>query len=512
MINVNQTLSDFLIKNFEANLVKSISDKQIDGVTIKHLCFDSREVKEGDAFVVLPSVAGNEQEYVDKATAQGCKLIITQQAFENVTVPAVLVADVMDWAGQFLKRYHQKKTQALNVMGITGTNGKSSISFYLAQLLNELERVNNPEKNNSGINKQACAVMGTLGYGPWDQLKATGMTTLPLEKLHAALSELSENFAHVAIEVSSHGLEQKRLSGVEFSLAVFSNLSRDHLDYHGTMAAYGAEKAKLFQWPTLQNVVINIDDAYGAQLAGNLQHVSCISYGKDSNATLRFTLDDIDNAGLVISFYYQGQQAQTNVPLYGEFNAYNSAAALACALTMGFEFEQAVAALHVLIPVEGRMMQVQLKGDVPLVLVDYAHTPDALEQVLKSVQSHCQGEIHLVVGCGGDRDQGKRPLMAKIAVQFADKVVFTSDNPRSESPEKILQDMTQELSAEFVQEVDRKTAVELAVLQADANDLVIIAGKGHEDYQEISGQRLYFSDKAVALEALQHKLQLEKTL
>lgn len=501
MIEINQALVEFMVANFEGDVIKNLIENQATHLVIKRICFDSREVKDGDVFVVLPSVAGNEQQYVNKALDQGCALLVTQKAFDNVTVPVATVADVMSWAGQFLKEHHQNKTDSLNVIGITGTNGKSSISFYLAQLLNELNKKEN-----------ACAVMGTLGYGPWNQLKTTGMTTLPLEKLHASLSELSETFDHVAIEVSSHGLEQKRLSGVEFSLAVFSNLSRDHLDYHGTMEAYGAEKAKLFHWPSLKNVVINIDDEYGAKLAGDVSGVQCITYGKHSDATLRFTVDSIGNAGLSVSFYNQDKKAHVEVPLYGEFNAYNSAAALACALTMGFGFEQSVAALHVLIPVEGRMMQVQVKGEAPLVLVDYAHTPDALEQVLKSVENHCQGEIHLVVGCGGDRDQGKRPLMAKIAVQFADKVIFTSDNPRSESPYKILKDMTQGLSSEFTQEIDRKTAIDLAIAQANANDLVIIAGKGHEDYQEINGQRLYFSDKAVALEALQYKLQLEKAL
>lgn len=501
MIEVNQTLIEFITASFEDGSARKISEKQTENPTIKRICFDSREVQDGDVYVVLPSVAGNERQYIDKALDQGCALLVTQKAFENTVAPMIVVDDVMDWAGQFLKKHHQNKTDALNVIGITGTNGKSSISFYLAQLLNELKQ-----------SDQTCAVMGTLGYGPWDQLKATGMTTLPLEQLHASLSELSENFDHVAIEVSSHGLEQKRLSGVEFSLAVFSNLSRDHLDYHCTMEAYGAEKAKLFHWSGLESAVINIDDAFGVRLAREISGVQCIAYGKDTDASLRFTLDSVSNAGLNVSFYYQNKCAQVGVPLYGEFNAYNSAAALACALSMGFEFEQTVAALHVLIPVEGRMMQVHVKGDVPLVLVDYAHTPDALEQVLQSVQNHCQGEIHLVVGCGGDRDQGKRPLMAKIAVQSADKVVFTSDNPRGESPEKILKDMTQGLSEEFTQEVDRKAAIELAIRQAGANDLVIIAGKGHEDYQEINGQRLYFSDKTVALEALQHKLQLEKTL
>ena len=217
--------------------------------------------------------------------------------------------------------------------------------------------------------------MGTLGYGPWDQLKATGMTTLPLEQLHASLSELSENFDHVAIEVSSHGLEQKRLSGVEFSLAVFSNLSRDHLDYHGTMEAYGAEKAKLFHWSGLESAVINIDDAFGVKLAREISAIQCITYGKDADASLRFTLDSVSNAGLNVSFYYQNKCAQVGVPLYGEFNAYNSAAALACALSMGFEFEQAVAALHVLIPVEGRMMQVHVKGEVPLCLLYTSPSP-----------------------------------------------------------------------------------------------------------------------------------------
>ena len=458
---------------------------------IKNISFDSREVKTGDLFVALPSVAGNELQYVQVAIDNGASVVLAEKSIcEQVLsdgASCVAVHNIMDVAGSILAFVLNGQALDLSVVGITGTNGKSSISFYLAQLLNALHK--------------PCAVMGTVGYGKWDDLKPSGMTTLPLEKLHCVLNELSVDFSAVAMEVSSHGLEQNRLAGVKFEGAVFSNLSRDHLDYHGTMEAYGAAKALLFQRAELKFAVMNGDDPFTQTLKA-LSVVTPLIYGQGNEADLRFSLDQMHDAGMTVTFHWKGQSHSVNLPLFGQFNAENVAAAMLCCLQMGHAFSSVVQACAALNAVPGRMQQVKVSEKQPLVLVDYAHTPDALEQILLATKQHASGKITLVVGCGGDRDAGKRPLMGKIALQFADNAIITSDNPRSENPLSICQQMVDGMQGNFVIEVDRQKAIQQAITQANPTDIVIIAGKGHEDYQEIQGQRRYFSDVVEAEQAL----------
>lgn len=459
--------------------------------TVNNICFDSREVKQGDAFFVLPSVAQNEQMYIDSAINQGASLIILSSQL-NASVEhaeTVKVEDPVQVAGDLLADLLYQNALDLQVVGITGTNGKSSISFYIAQLLQALEC--------------PSAVMGTLGYGHWDNLKPTGMTTLPLEQLHFALLKLSREFDAVAMEVSSHGLEQNRLAGVKFNGAVFSNLTRDHLDYHGTMEAYGAAKALLFKRPELQYAVINADDAFATELIKECSVVP-VTYGSTQQADFRFEVIEQNTAGLNVLFVWNEYSQAVQLPLFGLFNVENVAAAILTCIQMGFEFSSIINACTHLQPVAGRMELVKVQTDQPMVLVDYAHTPDALEQILKATRKHVDsGQILMVVGCGGDRDQGKRPLMGKIACQFADKVFITSDNPRSENPEEICQQMVVDVENNFVIEVDRQKAIKAAIMSANNKDVVIIAGKGHEDYQEIQGQRHPFSDVLVAQAVLQ---------
>lgn len=488
MIHFNQPLSNL------TPWVSSIPQGLLD-FTIQNICFDSRDVSQGDAFFVMPSVAGGERAYIQKAIEQGAQVIFAQpsclQSVEDTQVKSVAIEDPVTVAGNVLAGLLYRNTLDLGVIGITGTNGKSSISFYLSQLLNELHT--------------PCAVMGTLGYGHWQSLKPTGMTTLPSEKLHSALLDLSHDYKAVAMEVSSHGLEQNRLAGVKFDGAVFSNLTRDHLDYHGTMEAYGAAKAMLFQREELKFAVINADDNYAKQLS-KVSAVVPQSYGQTHSADLQFNVTVMNETGLQVTFYWQSQQQAVALPLFGVFNAENVAAAILVCLQMGFDFHSILKACHALQPVPGRMEQVKVYDQQPLVLVDYAHTPDALEQVLTATRKHVQtGRMHLVVGCGGDRDQGKRPLMGKIACQFADNVFITSDNPRSENPMEICKQMVIESQNNFVIEVNRQNAILQAIAQAEQQDVVIIAGKGHEEYQEVKGQRYHFSD----IEEAQKSLQLE---
>ncbi|MGR6873430.1 UDP-N-acetylmuramoyl-L-alanyl-D-glutamate--2,6-diaminopimelate ligase [Pseudomonas sp. HK3] len=489
MIVFNQPLA--VLKPWVESLPQGLFDLEI-----QNICFDSREVSQGDAFFVLPSVAGNESVYITQAINNGASVIVvdeklSQQFIPDASVeavPYVFVSDIMATAGNVLAQCLYQSQLDMQVVGITGTNGKSSISFYLAQLLNEL-------------NGQ-CAVMGTVGYGQWDNLIPSGMTTLPLEKLHHVLSELSEDYKSVAMEVSSHGLEQNRLAGVAFSGAVFSNLSRDHLDYHGTMDAYGEAKALLFTRPELKFVVINADDDFAQSLAQK-SYVKPVFYGQLDNADLRFELIKMHEQGMDVQFTWQTESVVVSLPLFGKFNAENVAAAILCCLKMGFNFSDIIQASGALQAVPGRMQHISVNAQQPIVLVDYAHTPDALEQILMAIKQHTTGQITLIVGCGGDRDAGKRSLMGNIALQNADKTIITSDNPRSEDPLTICEQMVDGLSGNYVIEVDRAQAIKRAITQASNDDIVIIAGKGHEDYQEINGQRRYFSDAEEAKSVLQ---------
>ncbi|MFY0641053.1 MAG: UDP-N-acetylmuramoyl-L-alanyl-D-glutamate--2,6-diaminopimelate ligase [Bermanella sp.] len=484
MITFNQPLVN--LKPWVSLLPQGLFDLEI-----QNICFDSRDVSQGDAFFALPSVAANELQYVEQAIKKGAAVIIASEGTcgecAHLTTPCVGVKDIMSVAGDVLAHCLYQSQLNMNVIGITGTNGKSSISFYLAQLLTALNK--------------SCAVMGTVGYGQWDDLKPSGMTTLPLEKLHHVLHELSKDYQTVAMEVSSHGLEQNRLAGVRFDGAVFSNLSRDHLDYHGSMDAYGEAKALLFKRPELKFAVLNSDDLFSKKLVANCA-VNTVFYGQGVNADLRFEITQMHAQGMDVEFTWQQQTQLISLPLFGRFNVENVAAAILVCLQQGYSLERIASACVAIAPVPGRMQQVKVKAEQPLVLVDYAHTPDALEQILAATRAHTQGSITLVVGCGGDRDQGKRPLMGKIALQFADKAVITSDNPRSEDPALICQQMVHGQSGEYEIEVDRATAIHQAIMSASTDDIVIIAGKGHEDYQETNGQRRYFSDVDEATKAL----------
>ncbi|GAA6133839.1 UDP-N-acetylmuramoyl-L-alanyl-D-glutamate--2,6-diaminopimelate ligase [Oceaniserpentilla sp. 4NH20-0058] len=490
MIQFNQPLSQLI------PWIDSIPQGLLD-FTINNICFDSREVAAGDAFFLLPSVAGNEQTYIGKALSQGASVILLDETRVDLVDQdrdiCVTLRNPVEQAGQLIAGLLYGNTLALRAIGITGTNGKSSISFYLAQLLNELQ--------------SPCAVMGTLGYGDWQQLKPTGMTTLPSEKLHNALLDMSCEFDVVAMEVSSHGLEQNRLAGVKFEGAVFSNLTRDHLDYHGTMEAYGEAKALLFQRPEIKFAVVNADDPF-SQVLKKVSHVVPLTYGCHEKSDLSFKLERYHEQGIDVSFTWEAQTKFISLPLFGAFNAENVAAAILVCLQMGFKFSDVISACSKLHPVAGRMQQVNVTTGQPLVLVDYAHTPDALEQILKSTRKHVKsGRLILVVGCGGDRDQGKRPLMGKIACQYADKVIITSDNPRSENPADICQQMIDATAGNLVIEIDRQKAIETALGRAESHDVVVIAGKGHEDYQEINGERLHFSDVEQAQAVLKLEIQ-----
>ncbi|KAI3594972.1 UDP-N-acetylmuramoyl-dipeptide--2,6- diaminopimelate ligase [Cupriavidus sp. U2] len=467
---------------------------------------DTRRLQPGDVFFAY--VLGNERlatdgrPHIDKAIAAGASAVVYEaDGFDwphGDAVPHLAVSQLHWLAGPIAAGWYGVGARNLAVTGITGTNGKTSCAQWLARLL-----------QGTGT---PCATIGTLGTGFPDALRITGFTTPDAVQLQASLAELNDAGARaIAMEVSSHGLEQGRVAGTAFGVAVLTNLTQDHLDYHGTMAEYEAAKALLFQWDGLRAAVINRDDAMGGRLlAGNAAAVSApqvIEYGIDGKAGasaargqwLRAT--DVRATASGTAFHVDGSfgSADVTTPMIGAFNVSNLLAVLGAALAQGVAWDAAIAALRQLTPVDGRM---ELFGghEAPLAVVDYAHTPDALVQTLtalRPVADARQGRLWCVFGCGGDRDATKRPLMGGVAERLADDVVLTSDNPRSEDPLDILEqiaDGMQDRSRVRLIE-DRAAAILYAIKHAAPADVVLVAGKGHEATQEIQGRKRPFSDR-----------------
>jgi UDP-N-acetylmuramoyl-L-alanyl-D-glutamate--2,6-diaminopimelate ligase len=382
----------------------------------------------------------------------------------------------------------------MRVIGVTGTNGKTSVVQLLASALQSL-----------GAH---AATIGTLGAGPVGAIDAGERTTPDVISVHALLARFRDaGVSDVAMEVSSHALDQGRVNAVAFALAVFTNLTRDHLDYHGDMAAYGAAKARLFRWPGLRAAVINVDDAFGRALADALPAgVAAVRYAIDSPAAqVRAAAIRSDADGLRFELSTPWGAGEVASPLLGRFNVANLLAVAASLGALGYTFAQIQQALAQLRPVPGRMNRLGGDDALPLVVVDYAHTPDALEQALASLRAHGGGRLICVVGCGGERDQGKRPQMGAIAEARADRIIVTDDNPRREDGDAIVAQILAGLArpqAATVQR-DRAKAIALAIGAAGAGDAVLIAGKGHEPYQEVGTQRHRFDDLDVARRALE---------
>jgi UDP-N-acetylmuramoyl-L-alanyl-D-glutamate--2,6-diaminopimelate ligase len=395
---------------------------------------------------------------------------------KNIAIPNLKLQ-----AGYIASQFYKKPSSALWTVGITGTNGKTSVSHWVAQAFDILKR-------NS-------AVVGTLGNGFLDMLEpAMNTTPGPIELQKKLASFIQSHAEVVAMEVSSHGLDQGRLNGMEFDVAVFTNLSRDHLDYHKTISAYQEAKKKLFKWANLKASVINYDDAFGRVLADELNHENqhTLTYGIKSGE-VRATKVKLCESYFTMHIVSPYGQADVKVNLIGEFNVYNVLAVLATLLVSDVSFEDAIDAISQLKPVAGRM-QMMGGGNKPMVVVDYAHTPDALEKVLKTLKAQTKGKLLCVFGCGGDRDTGKRSKMGKIVTKYADAAIVTSDNPRGENPEQIISQITKGMDGRYIVEVERAKAITVGVLSAKAGDVVLVAGKGHETYQEIAGVKHYFSD------------------
>ncbi|MDD4965445.1 UDP-N-acetylmuramoyl-L-alanyl-D-glutamate--2,6-diaminopimelate ligase [Halothiobacillus sp.] len=466
---------------------------------------DSREVVPGAVFIARSGVQPNIEPFISQALAAGAVLVVTEADYADSRV--IRVEAVHSFVRQMVGRICAVNFDGLTIIGITGTNGKTSVAQFIA---GALSRSGAPHTASIGM-------IGTLGAGLWspglEHLQSTANTTPGLlETLRYAVDFIREGVRYVVMEVSSHALAQNRLQGLPIRMAVFTNLSRDHLDYHGTMTDYFAAKTKLFAWPGLRAGIINFDEPEADVLFEALsESADCWAYGLGDPdwrvadcQQIRVTSIKALPKGLDIQVRTPLGEARLQPSLVGMFNGANIMAALAAVLALGMPLDTAIKALDQSTPPPGRMQMITLPNGARA-LVDYAHTPDALDQVLRALRDHrdAAGKIICVFGCGGDRDRGKRPLMAQAAERLADQLVMTSDNPRSEAPEAIIAEMCAGLTAPATAqdtvmiEPDRRKAIELALMQAKAGDWILIAGKGHETTQEIQGQRLPFDDVAV---------------
>ncbi|MEJ1960393.1 MAG: UDP-N-acetylmuramoyl-L-alanyl-D-glutamate--2,6-diaminopimelate ligase [Gammaproteobacteria bacterium] len=490
------------------------------GLVVSDVTLDSRAATPGSLFLACRGHKQHGLDFARSAIALGASAVlfepadsrgeggseaaasvIAQAAVQAAQAPHVFFGSVPRLSrhvGTIADRFFGSPSQSMAIAGITGTNGKTTCAYLLSQALTQCGKL--------------TGYSGTIGYGLPSALTATSHTTSDAVTVHRQLAQLRQLGAEcVAMEVSSHALDQGRVNAVRFHTAVFTNLTRDHLDYHGTMDKYGAAKALLFAATGLVARVINIDDEFGAQLAARPSTARLVVTTRREPATLaqfvRATRVRADSSGLVISIESSWGVGEVAVPLIGDFNVENVLTVLGTLLDWGVPLADAANALSKCRAPSGRLEVLGGRGSQPLAVVDYAHTPDALSKALRAARLHCKGRLHVVFGCGGDRDPGKRPLMGTIAAELADSIVVTDDNPRTEDPRRITSEIIAGVRSVVVVratsvrvEHDRKRAIVSTLEGAASDDVVLVAGKGHEDYQIYGTEHRPFSDQAVIRE------------
>jgi UDP-N-acetylmuramoyl-L-alanyl-D-glutamate--2,6-diaminopimelate ligase len=478
-------------------------------IRIRQLVQDNRKAEEGDLFLAFQGFNTHGLLYAQDAVAKGVSVVLwdgdcerRDEILDSISNKVVCLqcADLRNKVGEIAARFYAEPSADMNVIGVTGTDGKTSIAHFLAQALDD--------------NDRHCGVLGTLGNGFINDLHPTGLTTADALQIQKTLAEIRDaGSRHAVMEVSSHGLDQGRVNGVAFNIAVFSNLAQDHFDYHKTLERYADAKRKLFYQPGLRVAVINLDDDFGKELAAECEsRLPVWGYSMQADVSeLQQYANNIVHAHSVESVH-EGLRLKLKTPkgdcilevgLLGRFNAANILAVLCCLLLSEIPFEEAINRIRKIQPVQGRM-QMTVVADKPVVVVDYAHTPQALSAACAATREHIGGELWCVFGCGGDRDRDKRPKMAAAAEAASDHVIVTSDNPRHEPPQQIIDDiMSGFTQLENVQQiVDRRAAIEAAINQAQIGDAVLLAGKGHESSQLIGDVHIAFDDMRVAREAL----------
>ncbi len=467
------------------------------GVFPSGVADDSRQVRPGDLFLAYPGDLADGRRYIADALAKGAVAVLWQPGGDFAwdaawRVPHLTHAALRPLAGPLAHTVYGHPSEALSLIAITGTNGKTTISQCLAR-----------------VYPKPCAIIGTLGAGFPDAMTETGFTTPEATTLMRYLAGFREQQAAAcALEASSIGIEEGRMNGARVDVAVFTNITRDHLDYHGTMDAYAAAKARLFHWPRLRTAIVNLDDEFGLQLMRETSAMRVLGYcigepRRDFHAVVRAE-DLVDTPfGQRFNLVLPNGRAMVDTALVGRYNVSNLLAIAGVLFDAGLAADDVALRLSEITAPPGRMERVGGNGE-PLVAVDYAHTPDALDNALSALRDVAAargGRLSVVFGCGGDRDKGKRPQMGAVAERLADRVLVTSDNPRSEAPQAILDDIAAGM-AHADMEVDRAAAIRRAILEADARDVVLLAGKGHEPYQDMGGVRLPFSDVEQAEAAL----------
>jgi UDP-N-acetylmuramoyl-L-alanyl-D-glutamate--2,6-diaminopimelate ligase len=480
--------------------------KQITGITL-----DSRAVKPGMMFCAYPGEKVDGRAFIEQAITQGASVIVydpsdyaekAKQFAAHPKVTFIAIESLQQNVSKIVAQFQAQALAKIEMIGVTGTNGKTSVTHYLGQAWSQL-----------GI---PCGVLGTVGFGTYKAQQEVDLTTLnlttpdPVTLIDCIVEMQKDGAQKVAMEVSAHALTQGRISGLQYKTAVFTNLTQDHLDYYGDMQNYGNAKAQLFTWPQLKNAVINLDDPFAETILAQLSPTTTlIGYAQNKPKRLpekyviATEVEGLD-AGYRCTISSSWGEATITTSLVGRFNISNLLACLGVLLAEGVEFKRALAAVAALHPVAGRM-QVFGGGAKPRVIVDYAHTPDALEKALLAAREHLKGKLFCVFGCGGDRDPLKRPLMANVAEKNADYVVITQDNPRNEPWQRILADIQNGLTNKenAIVIASREEAIRHAITHASPHDVVVVAGKGHENYQIIGDKRLDFDDRLCVQRILQ---------
>ncbi len=471
------------------------SSQVVEPVVVNGITLDSRKVKAGDVFVAVSGDASHGMQFAMEAQARGAVAIVHDglAPLAAVQIPCIRVEALGKQLSALGSRFYHAPSDRLVVTGVTGTNGKTSTAHFIAQ---SWQRVS----GNAGL-------IGTIGFGALNRLLPADLTTPDPITVQRMLSECIDcGVENVAMEVSSHALDQGRVTDVAFQAAIFTNLTRDHLDYHGSMERYATAKRRLFTDCQPRFAIINRDDEFGRQLIGELGR-SCevLSYGTNGNAELAAKVVQMDSSGMSLEISSPWGGGRLRSGLLGRFNVSNLLAAAGSLALLGMPWNKVMHQLELMQPVPGRMQCLGGEGGLPVVVVDFAHTPDALRQTLEALQSHLHGRLTCVFGCGGDRDRGKRAMMAAVAESLSDKVILTNDNPRSEAPEVIFSDMLAGMQSpeKAMVMADRQAAIRLAIQDSRNGDIVLIAGKGHETYQELQGNRLPFSDVAAVRAVLE---------
>ena len=468
---------------------------------ISRLVLDSRRIQAGDLFFAIRGASSDGRQYINDALAKGAVAVLVEAerageiTYQN-GIPLIPIQDLKSQIGVLASCFYDHPAKKLRMTGVTGTNGKTSITHFIAQGLGE-----------------PCGVIGTLGSGLYGSLGEAGLTTPDAISLHDMLHHfVQQGVKTVAMEVSSHSIDQGRVNGIEFEMGIFTNLTQDHLDYHGTMEAYAAVKRRFLAELPTQHVIINGDDSYGQRWIEELaHHKSVFAYATQPVEVRvpRVYADKIQTSlqGIKAKVHSPWGEGELVIPLIGRFNLSNVLAVLTVLCFYGIPFEEVLRRLSRLKPTPGRMQTITGPG-MPLVVVDYSHTPDSLEKALEALRAHATGKLFCVFGCGGNRDAGKRPIMAKIAERLADRVIVTNDNPRHEKPEDIAQQIMRGFSRpELISVVlDRSKAIENSIQWANANDCILIAGKGAEHYQQVGDEKIHFDDVEEADKCIAEKM------